>query len=76
MRGGHIALRHAEAPRICKALKKRRVIPDFRPPDIVRLSPSPLYTSFAETAQTVAILKDIVTSRAYEEFPNVRDVVA
>jgi kynureninase len=75
-RGGHIALRHEEAPRICKALKQRKVIPDFRPPDIVRLAPSPLYTSFAEAAQTIAILKDIVESKAYLEFPNVREMVA
>ena len=75
-RGGHVALRHAEAPRICKALKKRGVIPDFRPPDIVRLAPSPFYTSFAETAQTIAILKDIVQAELYLEFPNVRDMVA
>ena len=75
-RGGHIALRHVEAPRICKALKKRGVIPDFRPPDIVRLAPSPFYTSFAETAQTIAILKDIVQAELYLEFPNVRDMVA
>ncbi len=75
-RGGHVALRHAEAPRICKALKKRGVIPDFRPPDIVRLAPSPFYTSFAETAETIAILKDIVEAKRYLEFPNVREMVA
>ncbi len=75
-RGGHIALRHQEAPRICKALKQHKVIPDFRPPDIVRLAPSPLYTSFAEVAQTIAVLKDIAQSKAYLEFPNVREMVA
>lgn len=75
-RGGHIALRHDEAPRICKALKERRVIPDFRPPDIVRLAPSPLYTSFADVAGTIAILKDIVARKAYLAFPNVREMVA
>jgi kynureninase len=75
-RGGHIALRHEEAPRICKALKLRKVIPDFRPPDIVRLAPSPLYTSFKDVAETVAILKDIVESKAYLDFPNVREMVA
>jgi kynureninase len=76
VRGGHVALRHAEAPRICKALKKRCVIPDFRPPDIVRLSPSPFYTSFAETAEAVAILKDVVREKRYLAFPNLREVVA
>ena len=75
-RGGHVALRHVEAARICKALKKKGVIPDFRPPDIIRLAPSPLYTSFAEAAETIAILKDIVEAKRYLEFPNVRDMVA
>jgi kynureninase len=75
-RGAHVALRHAEAPRICKALKAQGVIPDFRPPNIVRLAPSPYYTSFAETAQTVAILKDIARRRVYLDYENVRDIVA
>jgi kynureninase len=75
-RGGHVALRHVEAARICKALKKKGVIPDFRPPDVVRLAPSPFYTSFVETAETIAILKDIVEAKRYLEFPNVRDMVA
>jgi len=75
-RGGHVALRHAEAARICKALKKRGVIPDFRPPDIIRLSPSPYYTSFAEVAETIAIVRDIAERQTYLEFPNQRDVVA
>jgi kynureninase len=75
-RGGHVALRHAEAARMCKALKKRGVIPDFRPADIIRLSPSPYYTSFAEVAETIAILRDIAERKTYLEFPNTRDVVA
>lgn len=75
-RGGHVALRHAEAARICKALKKRGVIPDFRPADIIRLSPSPYYTSFKEVAETIAILRDIAERKTYLEFPNARDVVA
>jgi len=75
-RGGHVALRHPEAARLCKALKQRGVIPDFRPPDIVRLAPSPLYTSFAEVAEAVAILGDIVREKRYLAFPNLREVVA
>jgi len=75
-RGAHVALRHAEAPRICKALKDDGVIPDFRPPDIVRLSPAPLYTSFREVVDVIAILKQIAVEKRYLKYPNVRELVA
>jgi kynureninase len=75
-RGAHIALRHAEAPRICKALKDAGVIPDFRPPDIVRLSPAPLYTSFRDVMEAVRILRSIVQQKAYLMYQNVRELVA
>jgi kynureninase len=75
-RGGHVALRHAEAARICKALKDARVIPDFRPPDIIRLCPAPLYATFAEAAEVVRILKEIAVRRDYLKYPNVRELVA
>jgi kynureninase len=75
-RGGHVALRHAEAARICKALKDARVIPDFRPPDIIRLCPAPLYGTFAEVADVVRILKDIAVRQDYLKYPNVRELVA
>ena len=75
-RGGHVALRHVEAARICKALKDARVIPDFRPPDIIRLCPAPLYGTFAEVAEVVRALKEIAVTRAYERYANVRELVA
>ena len=75
-RGAHVALRHPEAARICKALKDARVIPDFRPPDIIRLCPAPLYGSFAEVAQVIRILKGIAVGRDYLKYPNVRELVA
>jgi kynureninase len=75
-RGTHVALRHAEAARICKALKGHGVIPDFRPPDIVRLSPAPLYSSFRDVLDVVQILRQIAVKKAYLKYPNVRDLVA
>ncbi|MCK9918199.1 kynureninase, partial [Microbacteriaceae bacterium K1510] len=45
-RGGHVSLEHQDAARICKALKENRIIPDFRAPNIVRLAPVALYTSY------------------------------
>jgi kynureninase len=68
-RGGHVALAHADAWRLCQALKAAGVIPDFRGPDLIRLAPSPLYTSFADCAGAVARLKQIVLTRAHDKFP-------
>jgi kynureninase len=59
-RGGHVALEHPEAIQICKALKARGVIPDFRFPNVVRLAPIALYSTYEEIWQTVQILKAIV----------------
>lgn len=47
-RGSHISLRHPNARNIVKALIAGGVIPDFRPPDLVRLGPAPLYTRFVD----------------------------
>lgn len=59
-RGGHIALEHPEAVQIVKALRARGVVPDFRPPDVVRLAPVPLYCTFEDVWQTVRHLCEIV----------------
>lgn len=75
-RGGHVALEHPEAIRICKALKEHGVIPDFRPPNVVRLAPVALYNTYSELWQTVQILKRIVDERLYEKFSGQRGTVA
>jgi kynureninase len=74
-RGGHVALVHAEAWRICSALKAAGVVSDFRPPDIIRLAPAPLANSFADCADAIARLKEIMRTRAYENFPTQRPLV-
>lgn len=75
-RGGHIALAHPEAARICKALKKAGVVPDFRAPDIIRLAPVSFYTSFQDVDHVVDVLEDIIENERYKEFSNERNVVA
>ena len=74
-RGGHITLAHPDAWRICSALKAAGVVPDFRPPDMIRLAPAPLYTSFAECAEAIARLKEIIRTKAHEKFPAARPLV-
>ena len=55
-RGGHVAVEHVEAARICKALKARGVTPDFRMPSVIRLAPVPLYNTFHEVWRFAKIL--------------------
>src|SRR2546421_6403604 len=75
-RGGHVAVEHADGARIAKALKARGVIPDFRPPNVVRLAPIALYTSFADVWQVVQHLRAIIDGREHEAFAAERDLVA
>jgi kynureninase len=75
-RGGHVAVEHEEALRINAALKKRGVIPDFRFPNVIRLAPVPLYTSYVEVWQTVRHLKEIVELKEYLKFSKKRGAVA
>jgi kynureninase len=74
-RGGHVALAHPEAGRICRALRAAGVVPDFRPPDIVRLAPSPLYTRFADCVEALRILTNVMHSAALEDVGDEREMV-
>ncbi|MFD1515631.1 kynureninase [Halomarina rubra] len=67
-RGGHVALEHEEAYRISQALKARGVVVDFRPPNVVRVCPSPLYTSFEDVWAVGDHLAAIVDDDEYERF--------
>jgi kynureninase len=75
-RGGHIALEHPEGVQICKALKTRGIIPDFRPPNVIRVAPSPLYTTYDDLWQLVQALREIVGSGEHRQFAAAREAVA
>ena len=75
-RGGHLALEHDRAASICEALKENGVVPDFRAPNVIRLAPVALYTSYHEVWRTVQILARIVDEKLYERYGNKRGVVA
>ncbi len=66
-RGGHVAIEHDEGMRISLALKARGYIVDFRPPDVVRLAPIALYTTYQELWQTVQVLREIIDTGEYRE---------
>jgi kynureninase len=69
-RGGHMTLAHPQAGKLSRALRARGVIPDFRPPDLLRLCPAPLCTSFAECARAIDILEEVLRSDAHHQLPD------
>jgi len=74
IRGSHVSLRHPEGYRINRALIESpfpavRVIPDFRPPDNLRLGLAPIYTTYEEIYKAMKRLKTIVEERLYENYP-------
>ena len=75
-RGGHVALVHPEAIRIAEALRGRGVVPDFRPPDIVRVAPVALYNTFGELVALAGHLRAIIETREYERCPAERKPVS
>jgi kynureninase len=74
-RGGHVGVAHEEGWRINQALMSRGVIPDFRPPNIIRLAPIPLYTSYHEVWKVVQKLKAVVDRKEYQKFKKERSTV-
>ncbi|YCA44507.1 kynureninase [Bacillus sp. JZ8] len=75
-RGGHLSLEHKEAARICKSLKEYSIIPDFRSPNIIRLAPVALYTSYEEIWNVVQTLKEIMQKEHYKQYKNEREIIA
>jgi kynureninase len=75
-RGGHLAVEHDHATKIAKSLKLRGVTPDFRPPDVIRLSPIALYTSYRELWSTVQQLAQIIDSGDYLQHSDAHELVA
>lgn len=72
-RGSHISLKHREGYRICKALIDEKtgnfvIIPDFRPPDNIRLGLSPLYNRFEEILDVILEIERILKDRIYSAF--------
>lgn len=61
-RGSQISLRHRHAPAVVQALSERRVIGDFRPPDIIRFGFAPLYVRYADVDAAVGQLEKISES--------------
>lgn len=72
-RGSHISIQHEDGYRINIAMisplnKSKIIIPDFRPPNNIRLGISPLYNTFLDLHETVARIKSIVQNKEYKDY--------
>lgn len=72
-RGSHISIQHQEGYKINRAMiepvdDSPSIIPDFRPPNNIRLGIAPLYNTFEEIFLTVIRIKKIVETKEYERF--------
>ena len=69
-RGSHISISHPNAWQICQALQKGnktapKIIPDFRPPNFIRLGINPLYISYEDLWWVINQLQNIIESKSY-----------
>jgi kynureninase len=64
-RGGHLAISHPGSLAAARLLIERGlVVPDFRPPDVLRLAPVALYTSFAEVWDAAELIATVLADPA------------
>ena len=63
-RGSHVTLEHPEFRVAIARLWELGVIPDFRPPDGLRIGLSPLSTSFAEVYRGLVAVREVLWQQA------------
>ncbi|MEO6747543.1 MAG: kynureninase [Caldimonas sp.] len=61
-RGSHVTLKHPRAKDFVRALIQQNVTPDFRPPDMIRFGPAPLYTGFVDVWDAMRRLRDLAAT--------------
>jgi kynureninase len=67
-RGGHVAVEHPDADRVSQALRTRGIVVDYRPPNVIRICPAPLYTGFEDVYEVAQELKSLIDEGAHEQF--------
>ena len=64
-RGGHVALSHEHAWSAARLLIERGlVVPDFRPPDVMRLAPVAIYTRYVDVWDAVERMATVLSDPA------------
>lgn len=66
-RGAHVAICNPQAAAIVLALRARGVVPDLRPPDVIRIGLSPLTTRFTDVWDGFAAIADVVATESWRE---------
>jgi kynureninase len=64
-RGSQVALRMPYAYEVCQDLIARRVIGDFRAPDLLRLGFTPLYLRHVDVHDAMTALQDVLATQSY-----------
>jgi kynureninase len=67
LRGSQVSFRHGEGYAIMQALIGRRVIGDFRAPDILRFGFAPLYNGEEDVMAAVAVLEEVMAGRLWDK---------
>lgn len=68
-RGGHVVLAHDDAYRIGRAALEAGVVGDVRPPNLLRLCPAPLTTSYLDVWEGLGRIRDVVGSGRHLALP-------
>ena len=58
-RGGHVGVHHPDARALHAALVERKIVLDYRDPDVLRFGLSPLTTRFVDVFDAMAALADL-----------------
>ena len=66
-RGSQVSYEHPQGFAVVQALIERGVIPDYREPRIMRFGFTPLYIGFEDVWSAVAVLKDILQSKSWDQ---------
>jgi kynureninase len=66
-RGSHVVFAHPQGYAVMQALISRRVIGDFRAPDLMRFGFAPLYNRFVDVVRAAELLGDIIASREWDD---------
>jgi kynureninase len=68
LRGGHLTLYHPDGAQIARGLRDhKKVIPDFRAPNSIRVAISPLATSYCEVFDGFERIRDYTKSGEYKK---------